>query len=270
MSASDYNRWVGHICYELAVHDYKLARELWEKTTSRKSYGSQSTLAQMAYQLANTKPELAEQLVGEIEEESIKSQALGKLAELVSTRDHTRAVRLINKAKKLYQSPDRDVFRSSGGAAKHAITLVFLAHRAGYPEMGDLVLWALMQRPDARSAYDQNNRYEQLCTQAMLLSLIDPAMAQKVLATMAPDDQLVHLAATGNREWFFALALAHPSLGMKAIDRKMEQIVVKRTLMSAGGLGVIELTSIMTDLKRSKLESMRMFGSLMWITEEPD
>lgn len=269
MSASDFNRWVGHLCYELAAYDYKQARHLLDKTKSSNSFGSQYTLAQMAFHLARTNPDLAEQLVGEIDKDFIKSYALGKLAELLSTNDQTRAVRLINEARKLYH-PHNDDFRSSGGAAKHAMTLVFLAHRASYPEMGDLVLWALMQRPDARSAYDQNNRYEQLCTQAMLLSLIDPAMAQKVLATMAPDDQLVHLAATGSREWFFALVLAHPSLGMKAIDRKIEQIVAKPSLMSAGGLGVIELTSIITDLKRSKLESMRMFGSLMWVTEEPD
>jgi protocatechuate 3,4-dioxygenase beta subunit len=270
MSAGAYNRWIGHLCYELATHDFKQARQLFDKIKSSDSLGCQYILAQMAFHVVNTKPEQAEQLIREIEKDYLKSQTLGKLAELVSTRDQTRAVRWINDARKLYDSPNRDDFRSTGGAAKHAMTLVFLAHRAGYPEMGDIVLWALMQRPEARGAYDQNDRYEQIFAQTMLLSLIDPVMAQKVLATLAPDDQLVQLAATGPREWFFGLALAHPSLGMKAIDRKIEQIVAQSNRNTVSNTGLIEFISIVTDLKRLKLESIRSFGSFMWVPEDPN
>jgi len=268
ISNTEHNRWLMHICYELAPLDVAKAKQLFSQFLAENSYYPQHARMLVALRIADKQPDEAEKLVDTIKEQVYRIMGFSKLAVAVSQHDNTRAYRLIDKAVAEFEKHANE-FRGWSGKAPFAAMLVLDAQQAGYPVMEKLVTWALMQRPsNSNDAYDARNRDEQILKQAMLLSFVDSTTARQALETLGSPAVLAERATNESRDWLFALALVMPEAAQTLIDLQIKRVHDHPNELMRTGM--IELISILTERHRSRLRELQSYASLPRFGEEPE
>lgn len=271
MKESDYNRWNVHICYELAPLDSVKARELLSHVRADNSSYPQIAQLAVALRIAGKQPDESEKMIDGMSTQQYqvyRVMGLSKLAVAVAPHDKPRAHRLIDKAVVEFEKHSHE-FRSWSGKAPFAALLVLDAQQASYPEMGNLLTWALTQRPsNANDAYDSRNRDEQILKQAMLLSFVDATTARQALETLGNPTVLAERATNESREWLFALALVMPEAAQLLIDRQIKRVHDHPNELMRTGM--IELISILIERRGTRLNALQSYASIPRFGEEPE
>lgn len=268
---TEHNRWLMHVCYELAPLDIAKTKELFSQFIAETSYYPQHARMLVALRIAVKQPDEAEKLVDGITEQVYRVMGFSKLAVAIASHDKPRAHRLIKKARAEFEKHNTAFqgWGNMGGKPVAAALLLIDAQQTDYPEMSELLTWALMQRPStANDAYDARNRDEQILKQAMLLSFVDSAIARQALEALGSPSVLAERATRESREWLFTLAVTMPEAAQSLIDRQIKKVHDQPNELSRTGM--IELISILTERRHSRIRELQSYASMPRFGEEPD
>ena len=144
-----------------------------------------------------------------------------------------------------------ETYSNMGGGAGFAAIAAVRAKEYGYPNAGELVARCLAMRSAGRAWDRPDDRDQRTVGLASVIALIDPATARQLLRGLGTADEYLTQAATQQREWFFALALADPDNAKKLADKLLD--ASKRSPNRLSGTGLVELGSTLTAPDRLKM-----------------
>ena len=138
-----------------------------------------------AFQLIETDPELAIELVYQCEESDNRAQALGRLAVEVAKTDKAKACKMIDDALTIHRgdSSTGRGWSNFGGAGPFVAALAYQANSIGYPDM-ESVVWQVRAACRANGKKGQE-RVSATINTARILALVDKFAARDLLNSIA-------------------------------------------------------------------------------------
>ncbi len=259
----DYNRFLSTAAARVARTDLPRAKLLLDRFKAANSSAPHQARLGVACAVAVAQPDEAVALVAGVQDRWYRSLGYVRLATLFAAADPARSAKMIDAAFDLLEA-EPDAFRSYsnfGGRAAVAAVAAVRAKEAGYPDVPHLVARALAMRSTGADTWSPEGREDHAVSFAGVLSLIDPAAARYVLATLGSPDELIKKAATKRRDWLFALAFADPQRATALADTLVKQSKAARLGgNAASGTGLVELGSILTAPDR--LAELSRWGNL--------
>ena len=256
----DFNRFLGATAGRVARTDLAKAIELLGEFKPDNTRYPQTARIRVASAIASDKPDEALKLIEGIKEEPYRVLGYLRLAVRYSPTDKKRAWKMIEAAFETLERDPESFFSFSNycGRAGMAAVVAVRAAEFGYPHTAELVARCLAMRTTVRDWDRPDTRDQQTVGVAAAIALIDPATARQLLRGLGNTDEYITKAASQQREWFFALALADPDGAKKLADTLLDS--AKRSPNRLGGTGLVELGSILTAPDRLKV--LLSFASL--------
>ncbi len=248
-----FNRYLGAIAVRVASTDLAKAKELLGEFKVDYSSGPQIVRIRIASEIAIDKPEESLKLIEGIKTGPDRVLGYLRLAARWHPTDPKRSWKMIDAAfDVLERDPESfETYSNMGGGAGFAAIAAVRAKEYGYPNAGELVARCLAMRSAGRAWDRPDDRDQRTVGLASVIALIDPATARQLLRGLGTADEYLTQAATQQREWFFALALADPDNAKKLADKLLD--ASKRSPNRLSGTGLVELGSTLTAPDRLKM-----------------
>ncbi len=224
---TDKNQCDNHVAnIAAAIDDLPKAEEILAKL---EPWYVQRARMSLAYRIAAKRPAEAVRLVENIHsqygnEEDAKALAFGWLATAIAPRDRALACSLVDRAFAIYLKPSERSFGNYGGREGQAALLAVQAQQIGYPDLGSVLYRTLAARPVASKDDFSPVRVQESCVvMAMLVALVDPAIARQMLQSVEPNSDAIGsgFSGVGRDEWLKAWALADPQHAVDLAEKEL-------------------------------------------------
>jgi hypothetical protein len=228
---SSFNEWLSRVAGELARTDPKAALALVDELKDDQSTVRDVTRLRIAWQTAARDPAEAARIAAAIPDIRYRAEGLTHVAISIARRDHKLACSLIDQALALYLDQP-EPFRSwtnCGGRAVFAAWTAGEGQALGYPDPGSLVARALACQLSRYEAHSPVHALETKVRMAKVLALVDPVVAQQLLESVLPQQNLLGTGHTGfeKQDWLLARCLAGPERGPALVDDAIAKLDAK-------------------------------------------